>query len=231
MGKMRNMILVALLGVVMVAGGADAAVVRCMGTACGGTGLPPGILPQPFLPGITWDYLYEVTVNVGDHLNAFQVGTCDGNIANYGGAMIASLNWVTMLAGGPGQLVAPLPQFQEPHHTPPFTPHGGIVGAIPPPGIPGQGSGPDGMCPYVVRWMCPQTQMGSSATFYFGFNNPNMPHDVGGLVGDITLSQIVWDEDWQKAVGTGLGPLHGPIPEPMTLLLLAAGACLVRRRR
>ena len=204
------------------------AMVRCMGAKCGGTGAVQ--------LGVTWafpmqgyDYLYELTVAFGDHINIFQVGTCDGNVFNYTNVAY-SPNWApALLTGGWLDLT---PWVIEDHHSaPPVTAHGDYVGTLPGSPGPGPGSAPDGQCPYVVQWAHPAGNAGP-ATYYFGFNNINEPHDVGGTAGDLTLQTITWDEDWTKRVGMGQGPLHGPVPEPATLTMLALGSlALLRRRR
>jgi hypothetical protein len=227
-GRLSVVLLVAaILAAVMIqAGPAVGATVKCGGAKCGGTGVPPGPLP----PGVTWpqpspvDYLYEVLVMPGDHWHVFQVGTCDGDIRNYGG-IYESSNWYA-IGGAAGALVTnPIvieshnhPQFPIP---PTFTPHGLVsIG------------GPSGNCPYVVQWLIPPGDDSTAGTYYFGFDNVSEPHDVGATI-YTSLIGFTWDENWSSAVGLGAGPVHGPVPEPVTLSLLALGAlaALKRRRR
>ena len=225
----RRFLLTQLLVVAMAACAvpAHAAVVRCGGQKCGGTGVPPS-LP----PGVTWpqpapvDYLYEVLVMPGDHWHVFQVGTCDGDIANYTG-IYESSNWYVI--GGQAGALVKQPLVVEAHN-----PNPGLV--LPPPSWTPHGQmsvgGPQGNCPYVVQWLIPPGDDSTADTYYFGFDNVNEPHDVGATI-YTSLIGFTWDEDWTKAVGTGAGPVHGPVPEPATLALLAVGGCLplLRRRR
>ena len=151
----------------------------------------------------------------GDHWHVFQVGTCDGTLSNYTGIHHSS-NW--MLIGGIGGTLVLNPAVAEAHYSGPWTPHGSIS------------QGPDGQCPYSVMWSIPAGDDSTPDTYYFGFDNLNPPHDVGGTIYTQLLG-YTWDENWLSAVGTGAGPLHGPIPEPATLSLLALGTLAVIRRR
>ena len=209
----------------LLASPAGAALVKCGGAKCGGTGIP-AMLP----PGVIWpnpnptDYLYEVTVMPGDHWHCFQVGTDDGNIANYGGVYESS-NW--FIIGGQAGALRLNPQLLEAHNHPQFplppatfTPHGLVsIG------------GPAGNCKYVIQWLIPPGDDSTPDTYYFGFDNVNDPHDVGATI-YTSVFGITWDEDWTKAVGMGAGPVHGPVPEPAAMSLLAVGAlALIRRKR
>jgi len=95
----------------------------------------------------------------------------------------------------------------------PFTPHGQNTG------------GPTGLCPYTVFW----NGSNGIVSGQFGFDNPNKPHDVGWVCSGVS-------ENWAQPVGTGTGPVHGPVPEPGSLLALGSGlfalaGTFVRRRR
>lgn len=95
------------------------------------------------------------------------------------------------------------------------TPHGGLS------------PGPFGNCPASVAWSGPALGPG---LWVFGYNNSHPSHDVGWTVTGLAAPNT---ENWAMPVGMGCWPVHGPIPEPMTLSVLALGACLplLRKRR
>lgn len=193
----------------LLASSVGAALVKCGGTACGGSGtpwaLPAGVT---WLPTVPLDYLYEVTIWPGDHWHVFQVGTDDGNLSNYG-LISHSSNWGA-IGGALGTLV--LNPFVPEADIDTFTPHGAVS------------PGPTGTCPHVVQWRIPAGDDSTADVYYFGFNNPNPPHDVGGTIYTQILG-FTWDEDWLAPVGFGQGPLHGPfVPEPTTGILLFVAA-------
>jgi len=61
--------------------------------------------------------------------------------------------------------------------------------------------------------------------FTFGFDHPWRAEDVSWTLEtrreDTPPQLYTFREDWDAAVGTGYGPVHGPLPEPGTALLLA----------
>ncbi len=75
--------------------------------------------------------------------------------------------------------------------------------------------------------------------FTFGYDHPWNCEDVGWTLETRREgpppTYYTFHEHWDVAVGTGYGPLHGPVPEPSTLALLAGGglclAAYARRRR
>lgn len=72
----------------------------------------------------------------------------------------------------------------------------------------------------------------SNGTFYFGYDFECSLVTVGFLAMD--FGSTVLNEDWAEEVGRGLGPVHAPIPEPATAMMLAFGAgvgVFVRRIR
>lgn len=107
-------------------------------------------------------------------------------------------NW--LMPAGWGAAVLPSSAIQ---HWLEKTPHGGLS------------MGPAGSCPFMVAWTGPPIAAGM-----FGYDNPNRSHDVGWLVGTVPVTI----ENWAMPVGMGYGPVHGPVPEPGSLLTLAAGA-------
>lgn len=94
--------------------------VFCQGTICGGAGVRL--------------YQYDVQCQPSVTFQHFHIGTCDGNINNYG-------NWL-MPAGW--QLLG---IFNASYLHEGFTPHGGL-------------SQPTGTCPYTVAWTGPAINAG-----------------------------------------------------------------------
>ena len=150
------------------------------------------------------DYYYEITLGDSNQMDYFQVGTECGLLAHYTN-IVGPEGWTFVLGS----------EILEPHYEG-KTDHGSIS--------PGTGS-PD--VDIVVYWF--GTDLTGAGTYYFGFDNPHPSHDVGGLVEDDMVN--VWNEDWDLAVGTGAGPLHGPVPEPATIILLGLGGLALMRRR
>lgn len=150
------------------------------------------------------NYQYDVTGTGGLLLHQFHVGTCDPNIADYSN-ILGPVGWTFGIFS-----------ILEDHRDG-FTPHGGI-------------SAPTGKCNWSAVWTEPDNGPGVQNAL-FGFDNPNLPHDVGWF---INSSQVV--ENWAAPVGMGAGPVHGPtVPEPGSLLalgsgLLALGGWTLRRR-
>jgi len=85
-----------------------------------------------------------------------------------------------------------------------------------------------------VRWWTDEP-LSAVEVFVFGYDHPWSSEDVGWTLvtwpeGSMPDPDIL-RENWDAAVGTGLGPVHGPLPEPATLTLLALGGLAVFRRR
>jgi hypothetical protein len=152
-------------------------------------------------------YYYVVTISPGepgDVLQELRIGTDDLVAGNYS-------NWIQPDGW------APVPfDYSVLLDADVKTPHGETS------------PGPTGNSLGAVTWKGPALGAG---TYYFGFNNSHSSHDVGwfifpgGQQGPIS-------EDWEEPVGMGTGPVHGPVPEPATLALMALGGLvLIRRRR
>ena len=184
-----------------------AVTVVCNGSECGGAG------PR--------DYWYEVTTTQQYDSFELNVITGDGTEANYSRTTAATLvsdSWVTM--DSDNYLCNMFAIFEgAPIHTP-VTAHGG--GPVT----------PNGSCTRAIFW----TVNGplSAGTYGFGYDNETDPMDVGWLFESLTggYPNLNILEDWSQVVGTGLGPVHGPSPEPATLALLVLGGLgvLLKRR-
>ena len=155
-------------------------------------------------------YYYEVTLGPNEWMIDFQAGT-DCLVPPHYGNWISPPGWGPVLFG-----------LQE-RDTDVKTPHGGLS------------PGPTGLCPASVLWtpLAGAGQINGPGTFFFGYDNDHPSHDVGWTVTGLAVPN---SENWNAAVGMGAGPVHGPVPEPGTLVLLAAGGlCLlctwIRRRR
>lgn len=87
---------------------------------------------------------------------------------------------------------------------------------------------PDGNCVWSIVW---ENETGSDITSgLFGFNNSRAPHEASW---DVNGGMIV--SNWESAVGEGAGPVHSPVPEPVSLVSLGSGlfglaGYIIRRR-
>lgn len=181
--------------------------VSCYGTEGGGGG---GALRQ---------YQYDVwntETNNGlpnIQLTSFFVGTDDMNPANYTNILMPN-GWTWALqAGG---------IWENPGL---YTPHGQIA---PPPTATTLG--------VVHFWsVVPGTAIANGAAASFGFDNSHSPQNVDWFT--TPQGDHLPGANWLVPVAGGLGvfttgPVHGPIPSPgaMALLAGAAGMACVRRR-
>ncbi len=154
-------------------------------------------------------YAYEVDAD-GFAITEFMVGTNDLNSDNYTNLLIPE-NWNFAIE-----------QVGMAHAHGTKTPHGSIS------------LGPCYCLTYGrVRWWT-EDVTNAVGSFTFGYDHPWFSEDVGwGLSTPTTW--MPWPpefyEHWQAPVGTGFGPVHGPLPEPATLgLMLMGGLALLRRR-
>ena len=156
-------------------------------------------------------YCYEVNLAAGDTMTSFNVGDCSGFAI--GGCAVVDAAGNAIPGWGP---CAP---GQPELHCDVKTPHGGIS------------PGPFGSCKGGIVWTGPAIA-GVAGPIFLGFNCTLPSHDVGWTLINVAPG-VPGKENWQMPVGMGCGPVHGPIPEPMTLSVLALGACLslLRRRR
>ncbi len=205
----RTMMAVAVAMVLCTAGSAPAGItVVCNGTECGGSG------PR--------DYFYEVTTTQQYDGFVFNAGTADRDTGNYSNPLAAYLvgaNWVAMIddptPGGDYDVCFGYGDQLDIHS--PMTAHGG--GPVT----------PNGKSNMVIAWFVNGPLPAN--TYGFGYDNDTDPIDVSWFFVDGPPPDIT--SDWSKVVGMGLGPVHGPSPEPATLSLVAVGivTLLFRKRR
>ncbi len=152
-------------------------------------------------------YAYDVTG--GLLLMLFTLGTNDLNSDNYTNILIPE-NW-NFAVESEGMAHA--------HGT--KTPHGSVS---------------PGPCYCLtegrVRWWTEDTDYATHSAI-FGYDHPWSSEDVGWLMVETVPPETVGHiTGWELPVGTGFGPVHGPLPEPATLgLLLLGGLALLKRRR
>jgi general stress protein CsbA len=79
----------------------------------------------------------------------------------------------------------------------------------------------DGPSAYKIIWSGTTLNVG---TYYFGFDNANAPENAGWTIDNASTN-------WSSAVSSGEGPIHAPVPEPVTLALLAMGGLTLIRRQ
>ncbi|MEI6513489.1 MAG: PEP-CTERM sorting domain-containing protein [bacterium] len=75
---------------------------------------------------------------------------------------------------------------------------------------------PAGACQWSVVFTAPDAA--GLANVSLGFDNLFAPHDVGWFTNSNDDFEL-----WTMPVGTGEGPVHGPVPEPASFFALGAG--------
>jgi hypothetical protein len=142
------------------------------------------------------NYYYDVSVWATELFTSFGIGVHNPVLANYANILVP-VGWQVAIK----ELNPELPPWTMPDD--PYTAHGIVSG------------GPTGLCPYTLFWnsMAPGSAVQS---FGFGFDYNAEPHDVGWVVSGIR-------ENWGQPVGAGAGPVHSPVPEPGSLLVLCSG--------
>jgi hypothetical protein len=155
-------------------------------------------------------YAYDID-SAGHPMTEFQVGTNDLEIADYTNVLIPP-NW----------------QFAV------ESVHMGHIDDVSTP----RGQVSPGPCRCLtrgsVRWWTDEP-LSAVEAFVFGYDHPWSSEDVGWTLvtspEDPMPNPYVLRENWDAPVGTGLGPVHGPVPEPATLLLLTFGALATLSRK
>ncbi|HOX37200.1 MAG TPA: PEP-CTERM sorting domain-containing protein [Candidatus Brocadiia bacterium] len=152
------------------------------------------------IPVLGTPYEYQVTVAPGDAFLLFEVGVDSSNIfgivdtAGWGTGMLSSNIFTASSAFTPIGLPSP-----GPDHATAGSVSWSNPGAPPPPGV-----------------------------YNFGFVSPDRPEDVdfwASIDGSLGGPQTAM---WPVPVGTSpvngiSGPVHGPVPEPGTVVLLGVG--------
>lgn len=189
--------------------------VKCKGKACGESGKPDGGFNEDI--NLTYSYAYEVVV-LDEEFDWFRVGVgANASITNIKAYYFNNENKMWLASTNfTGQIRN---NDHESTHDP-MTAHGNTTNS----------NGSTSTC---VVW----SGSNRSGSFWFVFNSPNSPMDVGWMV---ELDETPKDqENWAQPVGKGEGPVHGPVsgalaPEPMSVILAALGlssVALLRRRR
>ncbi|HOX38922.1 MAG TPA: PEP-CTERM sorting domain-containing protein [Candidatus Brocadiia bacterium] len=161
------------------------------------------------------DYAYIVQVDPPDlGMWDFDVGICDLNPGNYTNISALDAGGVPIPGWGGSFMGIAEPAYPVDHSS--ATPHGAIS------------PGPDHMTPAIMYWVGPGPLV--PGAYIFGFDNPNLPQDVGWT--SVIISGVA-SENWALPVGQGAGPVHAPVPEPGSIALLGlglAGVTVLRRR-
>jgi hypothetical protein len=148
------------------------------------------------------DYAHEVVLTQATRLTAFYVNACDTDASNYTNIEAIDTDG-TALAGWAVSVLTNITGGEQAADV--KTPHGQVSrdwSHVPPAGV-----------------MWTGNELTAPGTYYFGFNNSRPSHDVGwGMSGAFVIDA----ESWAEPVGMGEGPVHGPVPEPATMALVAA---------
>ncbi|MDD3276121.1 MAG: PEP-CTERM sorting domain-containing protein [Kiritimatiellales bacterium] len=151
---------------------------------------------------VTRDMFYKVTLGSTEEIDYFQVGWLGGNISD-----ITAVDSLGNLLGGTAGITGIIPS--EPVTN--FVAHGETTDIL-------------GYTGFALYWQAAGSI--SNGVYYFGYNTTETEFMTVGFLATET-SVTVLNEDWAQPVGTGLGPVHVPIPEPSTIFLLLSGSAAI----
>ena len=157
------------------------------------------------------DYAYVATVAPGDVFTELEIGMpgpCQ-SITD----IVATDNFGVILDGWDWEMVSVESYEDQEDWYPAKTPHGFFS------------PGPTALTPWRLTWEGPALSVG---VYWFGFNSPCHSVDVGWSAG---VQVNPNEENWDMPVGLGLGPVHAPIPEPLSVALMGVGAAVIGLRR
>jgi len=197
--KIKTRLLIALCALLPFIGQAITVECDLVGNVCdGGSGTTIG--------AVTRDEFYKVTLSAGETIDYFQNGWFLGST---NGWVSQGSDFIVIDASGSNKNWSiDTASVNEPYTN--YVNHGLIATSI-------------GNTDAILRW---QGSSIGEGVYYFGYNTVQTNNfvTVGFLAGN---DANTLNEDWTKAVGQGLGPIHVPIPEPASVLMLGLGGVLI----